>query len=127
MTRNNEKLERQEYMLLHPFCAVCHWPAQRPGRWMELHHIVGGPGRKDMEENWITLCARCHRAVHDKLPEYGEIPKGAILTAKQEVDGHVDLKKLAGLVRKQALSYDMCPIPEKFVADRRKNGGRPWP
>ena len=44
-----------EYMLLHDCCAVCHWPAQRQGRWMELHHIVGGSGRKDLEINTTAI------------------------------------------------------------------------
>lgn len=121
--------EKQDYMLLHPYCAVCHWPADRKGRWMELHHIVGGAGRKDLPDgsNWISLCNRCHHAVHNKLPEYGTIPPGAILTAKAEADGPVDPQKLAGLKRRKNLSYEPCPIPDRFVADRRKSGGRPWP
>lgn len=120
---------KQEYMLLHPYCAVCHWPSDRPGRWMELHHIVGGSGRKDLPggENWIGLCSRCHHAVHNKLPEYGELPKGAVLTAKAEVDGHVDVQKLASLKGRKNLPYEPAPIPEPFLKDRRKRGGKPWP
>lgn len=119
--------DRRDYMMLHPFCAVCHWPSDRRGRWMELHHIVGGPARKDVVENWISLCARCHHAVHNKLPEYGSIPRGSILTAKEEVDGEVDVVKLASLQRRKGLSYEKEPIPEKFLKDRRQNGGKPWP
>lgn len=122
-----EELGPRDYMLLHPFCAVCHWPAQRRGRWMELHHIVGGAGRKDVIENWIALCARCHTAVHDRLPEYGSLPKGSILTAKAEVDGFVNVEKLASLKRRKNLPYEQVPIPEKFLTDRRMNGGHPWP
>jgi hypothetical protein len=94
---------------------------------MELHHIVGGNGRKDIPENWINLCNRCHHAVHNRLPEYGEIPKGAILTAKEEVDGSVDPQKLASLIRRKNLSYEKSAIPEKFLADRKRHGGSPWP
>lgn len=121
--------ERNDYMMLHPYCAVCHWPADRHGRWMELHHIVGGSGRKDLPggENWVALCCRCHHAVHDRLPEYGELPKGAILTAKREADGEVDLEKLASLKRRKNLPYEPEKIPAKFLADRRKRGGSPWP
>jgi hypothetical protein len=119
--------ERNDYMMLHPYCAVCHWPADRHGRWMELHHIVGGAGRKDLPENWISLCCRCHHAVHDRLPEYGELPKGAILSAKIEADGSVDLEKLASLKRRKNLPYEPEKIPAKFLADRRKKGGSPWP
>lgn len=124
-----EEIDRNEYMMLHPYCAVCHWPSDRRGRWMELHHIVGGPGRKDLPngENWIALCCRCHHAVHDKLPEYGSLPKGSILTAKEEADGPVDQQRLAKLKNRKNLSYDPCPIPDKFLADRSHRGGRPWP
>mgnify|MGYP003350021979 CR=1 FL=1 len=120
---------RQDYMLLPPYCAVCHWPADRPGRWMELHHIVGGAGRKDLPngENWISLCNRCHTAVHDKHPEYGSLPRGAILTAKEESDGFVDVPRLAALKHRKALPYDKCAIPDQFLADRRRRGGKPWP
>ena len=107
-------------------CAVCHWPSDRKGRWMELHHIVGGRGRKDITENWIPLCCRCHHACHNTLPEYGELPKGAILRAKAELDG-CNPEVLASLLHKKSLSYEECDIPEKFLQDRRKTGGKPWP
>lgn len=113
--------------MLHDRCAVCHWPSMRKGRWMELHHIIGGAGRKDLFENWLALCNRCHHAVHNKLPDYGEIPKGSVLTAKEEEDGYVDVQKLAALRRRKALPYDREPIPDKFLEDRLRNGGKPWP
>ena len=121
--------DKQEYMLLHPYCAICHWPSNRPGRHMELHHIVAGPGRKDLPcgSNWISLCSRCHHAVHNTLPEYGTLPAGAVLTAKAEADGPVDVEKLAGLKRRKNLPYEPCEIPEKFLKDRRKQGGKSWP
>lgn len=122
----NKNIDRMDYMAMHDRCAVCWWPAGRRGRWMELHHIVGGAGRKDMIENWIPLCCRCHHAVHNKLPEYGELPRGAILTAKEELD-ILDEKLLASLRRRAALPYEKCPIPEKFLADRLAHGGAPWP
>lgn len=119
-------LDRYDYMSINPQCAVCYWPADRRGRWLELHHIVGGSGRKDCLENWIPLCCRCHHAVHNKLPDYGELPKGSILTAKEELDV-LDEKKLASLKGRQALPYEKCPIPDKFLADREVQGGAPWP
>lgn len=122
-------LTRRDYMLLHSRCAVCHWPAERSGRWLELHHIIGGAGRKDLPDgsNWLALCARCHHAVHNRLPGYGEIPKGAVLTAKLEEDGEVKLADLAALRRRKSLPYDMEPIPQAFLADRLRRGGDPWP
>lgn len=129
MSEDTNELTPRDYMLLHDRCAVCHWPAVRPGRWLELHHIVGGVGRKDLPDgsNWIALCARCHHAVHNRLPEYGELPKGAVLSAKEEEDGHVDEGKLASLRRRKALPYEREPIPERFLRDRRQKGGNPWP
>ena len=120
---------RQDYMLLHDRCAVCHWPAGRKGRWLELYHIVGGSGRKDLPggENALALCCRCHHAVHDRLPGYGELPKGSLLTAKAEEDGFVDVEKLASLKGRKALPYDQWEIPDQFLADRNRNGGEPWP
>ena len=122
-------LTRQDYMLAHQRCAVCHWPAQRRGRWLELHHIIAGPGRKDLPggESWIALCCRCHHAVHDRLPVYGELPKGAILAAKEAEDGKVDESKLAALKGRKALPYSKCEIPDRFLADRTRRGGDPWP
>lgn len=108
-------------------CAICHWPLDRRGRWIEVHHIVGGPGRKDIPENWLVTCSRCHHAIHNDLPEYGSIPKGAVLTAKWEEDGPFDPKILAALKHRKALPYEPCEIPDKFLADRHRKGGRPWP
>lgn len=127
MPAPEDRADPQEYMLLHQRCAICHWPADRRGRWMELHHIVGGPGRKNVEFNFLACCCRCHHAIHNKLPEYGTIPKGAVLTAKEEEDGACHPEKLAGLTRKKNLSYEKAPIPRKFLEDRRQRGGRPWP
>lgn len=119
------EMEPQDYMLLRSRCAICHWPARRPGRWMELHHIIGGRGRKNAERNYLATCCRCHHSIHNNVPQ-GSIPKGAVLTAKLEEDGEVDLEFLASLLRKKALSYDPEPIPEFYLAERTKNGGRSW-
>jgi len=125
----DDRLSPREYMELHKRCAVCHWPSSRKGRWLELHHIVAGPGRKDLPngESWLAVCNRCHTAIHNRLPEYGELPKGALLSAKEEEDGFVDVEKLAALKHRRALPYDQCPIPPKFLEDRTRRGGDPWP
>jgi hypothetical protein len=115
------------YISEHGRCAICHWPLGRPGRHLEVHHIVGGPGRFDTPENWCLTCSRCHHAIHNRLPHYGEIPKGAVLTAKAEEDGEVDVQALAALKHRKALPYDQCDIPRKFLDDRRRRGGDPWP
>lgn len=123
-------LTKGDYMLAHQRCAVCHWPAHRRGRRLELHHIVGGSGRTDLPcgSNWCCVCGRCHHALHhQRMPGYGNLTKGAILTAKQEEDGDVDVEKLAALMRRKALPYDQCPIPPEYLADRLRDGGDPWP
>lgn len=123
-------LTKNDYMLMHPRCAVCHWPATRRGRRLELHHIIGGAGRKDLPcgSNWLCLCGRCHHALHaERLRGYPDLTKGAILTAKEEEDGFVDTSLLASLKARKALPYEQCPIPEEFLADRRRKGGDPWP
>jgi hypothetical protein len=119
-----------EYMASHQRCAVCHWPAWRRGRRLELHHIVSGPGRKDLPDgqSWVVLCGRCHHALHhQRIPGYPDLSRGAILSAKEEEDGAVDVQLLASLKRKRSLPYDQCPIPDAFLADRLRSGGDPWP
>lgn len=118
-----------DYSRAHQRCAVCHWPFSRYGRRPEIHHLIGGSGRKNPPDgsNWIKLCNRCHAAVHTKLPGYGELPPGSILTAKAEVDGSCDPRKLAALKGKKDLSYSACEIPQQFLADRARRGGDPWP
>ena len=115
--------------MAHQRCAVCHWEASRYGRRLEIHHIVGGAGRKDLPSgaNFLLLCGRCHHAVHAKLPVLGELPKGSILAAKEEEDGSVDIDELASLRRRKALPYDKRSIPDAFLAERERRGGDPWP
>ena len=119
----------QEYMALHTRCAVCHWPAERRGRTLELHHIVGGAGRKNPASgiNHLCICSRCHHFVHHVTEKHGGIPPGAILTAKAEEDGDFDVSELAALKRRKALPYDPAPIPDRYLDDRRRRGGEPWP
>ncbi len=130
MGESDGQLTKNDYMLLHPRCAICHWPANRPGRRLELHHIVGGPGRKDLPDgsNWLCICGRDHHALHhQRLPGYPNLTKGMVLTAKIDEDGPVDVKKLAALKRRQALPYEPEPIPKEFLEDRTRRGGDPWP
>lgn len=126
----NNGLSRQDYMLAHPRCAVCHWPAERRGRWLELHHLVSGPGRKDLPggESWLALCNRCHHALHhQRIPGYSNLTRGAVLQAKEDEDGPVDAAQLAALKGRRALPYEREPIPAEFLADRTRRGGDPWP
>lgn len=121
----NEDLTMGEYMLLHTRCAVCHWPQHKPGRTLQLHHIQGGAGRKNPPSgiNWICLCDICHGSVHGRIAGYEEIPRGAVLTAKEEEDGWVDEAGLAALKGRVGLPYDKCPIPAQYIAERKKHTG----
>jgi hypothetical protein len=58
---------------------------------------------------------------------YGDLTKGAVLTAKIEEDGPVDLSTLAALKHRRALPYEAEPIPKEYLADRTRRGGDPWP
>jgi hypothetical protein len=58
---------------------------------------------------------------------YGDLTKGAIITAKEEEDGSVDAAKLAALKHRRALPYDPSPIPAEYLNDRTRRGGDPWP
>lgn len=128
----HEGLTKQEYMATHLRCAVCWWPATRRGRTLELHHICGGSARAKSDrllrgEGWITLCSLCHRCLHDRVAGIGELPRGAVLMAKLEEDGSVDVELLASLKGRKALPYEICEIPDEFVSMRHKNGGPAWP
>lgn len=125
--QNPEELSREDYAMLHGRCAVCHWPIERRGRTLEIHHIVGGPGRKDIPENWLLICRRCHCCIHDKIADHPELPRGAVLSAKWEEDGFFDPSILAALKHRKSLPYEPCPLPKFFVDERRKRGGKPWP
>lgn len=122
-----EDLSKDDYTMLHGRCAVCHWPIERRGRTLEIHHIVGGAGRKDIPENWLLLCRRCHRCIHDRVQGEPDLPRGAVLAAKWEEDGYFDPSVLAALKHRKGLPYEPCPIPQTFLEERRKRGGKPWP
>lgn len=116
-----------EYADAHDKCAVCHWPKGRWGRRLEVHHLVQGAGRKHHPYCIVLICNRCHRCVHDRLPNTPELTKGMILTAKEEEDGAVDTRKLAALVGRRDVRYDREKIPSHFIQERGRRGGDPWP
>lgn len=65
--------------------------------------------------------------MHDKLPNTPELTKGMILTAKEEEDGPVDTRQLAGLIGRKDVPYSREAIPGYFIKERGKRGGDPWP
>lgn len=119
-----DKLLLQEFAAEHRACAVCHWPESDMRRRMEIHHLVGGAGRKHDRRNLLTLCSNCHTVLHSgtKITGLNDLNKSILLTAKQESDpAYYDPKFLASLKRKRHLGYEPEPIPEPYMQQRQRN------
>ena len=119
-----DKLLFQEFAAMFRSCAVCWWPESDMRRRMEIHHLVGGAGRKHDRRNLLTLCANCHTVLHggSKVTGLHDLNKGILLTAKQETDpDYYDPVYLASLKRKKHLGYDPEPIPEAYMTQRQRN------
>ena len=115
----------QEYAESHDRCAICHFRKYRPGRHMELHHVVGRYGKTPHDHrNLIMLCNTCHWAIHNLVPPpFDGLSNSHILSAKQEEDGEVDLEFLASCRRRKQLGYDPEPIPQAYLDERAHNDG----
>lgn len=115
----------QEYAESHDRCAICHFRKYRPGRNMEIHHVVGRYGKTPHDHrNLILLCNTCHWAIHNLVPPpFDGLSNSHILTAKQEEDGEVDLEYLASCRRRKHLGYDPEPIPQAYLDERVHNHG----
>lgn len=125
MARSKAK-DRQllaDYAESHDRCAVCHFRKYRPGRNMELHHIVGRYGKTPHDHrNLVMLCNTCHWALHNHVPPpFDTLEACHILTAKQEEDEEVDLEFLAGCRRRKHLGYEPEPIPKAYLEERFHN------
>jgi hypothetical protein len=97
-------------------------------RRMEIHHLVGGRGRKHDRRNLLSLCQQCHEVLHlgPKLTGLPDLNKGILLTCKQETDpDFFDPEFLASLLRKRWLGYDPEPVPQWYLDERQRNVG-PW-
>jgi hypothetical protein len=111
------------YAIQSERCAVCYWRKYRPGRRLELHHLVGRRGRDPHHHrNLILVCDQCHYGYHSGGKK--SLTMGHILTAKQEEDGDVDIPFLAGLMGKKGLRHDPEPLPEWVAEERAANQGR---
>lgn len=119
-----DKLLLQEFAALFRSCAVCWWPESDMRRRMEIHHLVGGAGRKHDRRNLLTLCSNCHTVLHSgsKVTGLVDLCKGTLLTVKLECDpDNYDPKFLASLKRKQHLGYDREPLPDYYEQQRQRN------
>lgn len=119
-----DKLLLQEFAALFRSCAVCHWPESDMRRRMEIHHIIGGRGRKHDRRNLLSLCSACHQTFHSgsRLTGRVNVDKRILLTMKQETDpDYYDPEYLAYLLGKKHLGYDPAPLPQEYVGERQRN------
>lgn len=114
--------ELAAYAESHDRCAVCHWRKYRPGRRMELHHIQGRRGKTPHDpRGLIMLCDQCHYGFHSGGKK--TLDMSAILGAKEEEDGEVDLEYLAAMRRRKSLACDPGPVPGWAAKEREANDG----
>lgn len=122
MSKKRERLRQhlEVYALQSVRCAVCWFRKYRPGRRMELHHIVGRRGLDcHHHRNLILLCRDCHEGYHSGGQRSLEL--GQILQAKHDEDGEVDIPFLAKLMGKVGLRQDPMPLPEWALKEREVN------
>lgn len=119
-----DRLLFQEFAALFRSCAVCWWPESDMRRRMEIHHLVGGRGRKHDRRNFLSLCRNCHEVLHSgsRLTGLPDLNKGILLTCKQETDPEFyDPVFLASLLHRKWLGYDPEPVPEWYLSQRERN------
>lgn len=124
--KKSERDALLEWVQLHRCCAVCWWPESDGRRRLEVHHIMGGAGRKHDIRNYLRLCERCHGVLHSGRI-YGGFPdltNAILLSTKQECDpDNFDPAYLASLKHKKHLGYDPEPVPQWYLDEREKNVG----
>ncbi len=119
-----ERAELLEWVQHHRCCGVCWWPESDGRRRLEVHHLVGGPGRKHDIRQYVRLCDRCHDVLHDGqvAGNFPPLYKGTLLHVKQECDpDNYDPVYLASLKHKKHLGYDPEPPDEWYLAERETN------
>ncbi len=113
-----------EWVQEHRCCAVCWWPESDGRRKLDVHHIVGGAGRKHDIRNYLRLCLKCHTVLHggSRITGLPDLRPAIILYTKQECDpDNYDPEYLASLRRKKHLGYDPEPVPEFYLQERDRN------
>ena len=122
----DEKAALIEWVQEHRCCGVCWWPESDGRRRLEVHHLVGGAGRKHDIRNYVRLCERCHGILHSGRIYSGlpDVNRRILLTVKQECDpDNYDPTYLASLKHKKHLGYDPEPVPEYYLEERDRNVG----
>ena len=121
------KAERDALLLWvqeHRCCAVCWWPESDGRRKLDVHHLVGGAGRKHDIRNYLRLCFRCHGVLHSGkiFGGFPDLTNAILLSSKQESDPeNYDAAFLASLRHKKHLGYDPEPIPQYYLDERELN------
>lgn len=108
----------------HRCCAVCWWPESDGRRRLEVHHLVGGAGRKHDIRQYVRLCNRCHGVLHSGkiFGGFPDLTNAILLSSKQESDPeNYDAAFLASLRHKKHLGYDPEPIPQYYLDERELN------
>lgn len=122
-----EQSDLLAWVSLHRCCAVCYWPESDGRRGMEVHHLVGGAGRKHDIRNYLRLCERCHGVLHSGkiYSSQPDLDRRILLGVKQECDPeNYDPVYLASLKHKKHLGYDPAPLPEYYQDERQRNVGQ---
>ena len=123
---SKDRLVISAFVEVHRCCSVCWWPESDARRRLEVHHIIGGAGRKHDARNLLRLCERCHGVFHSgKIFSCQEdLNKGILLGVKQECDpDNYDPEYLASLRHKKHLGYDPEPLPDYYLQERERNTG----
>jgi hypothetical protein len=121
-----ERAALLEWVAEHRCCAVCHWPESDGRRSLEVHHIIGGAGRKHDVRNYLRLCDRCHGIYHSGkiVGCFPELNKRILLGLKQECDpDNYDPEFLAYLKHKKHLGYEPAQLPDFYLKERERNVG----
>lgn len=121
-----EKASLLEWAAEHRCCSVCWWPESDGRRRLEVHHIIGGAGRKHDVRNYLRLCDRCHGVYHSGKVNglFPDIDKRILLGIKQDCDpDNYDPEFLASLKHKKHLGYEPGALPDYYQSERERNTG----
>lgn len=118
--RGDKPNDRLAYLQEHDSCAICWKRWNQFGAENCVHHIVGGPGRKDVRANFVTLCAEHHDLYHVGFV----LTPGMVLAAKFESDPEgYDESVICELLGRKQLPERWLPVPlpEWVPQERRRN------
>lgn len=113
-----------EWVAEHRCCSVCWWPESDGRRRLEVHHIIGGAGRKHDVRNYLRLCERCHGVFHSGkvYSRQPDLNRCILLGVKQDCDpDNYDPRYLASLKMKKHLGYEPEALPQYYEEERKRN------